>query len=334
LSYLSLMAIAGLILIVVVAILSFALLGLHKVEEGHVGMYYMGGKLLDHFAEPGFHLLFPGLTTVANIQVTLQTDTVTEIPCGTSGGVMIYFDKIEVVNLLDSRKAHNTIKKYGVNYDRTWIFDRIHHEINQFCSSHSLQEVYIGQFDKLDEALASALQKSCDDHDTGITITAIRVTKPRIPESVRKNYEAIETAKTEMLVQQEKEKVAKAEESIALLRATMQAQKEAEVASINAQKFANVQIIHAQMLIKEKEAEKRTREIETEIEILQRKAATDSYYYEITKTAEANKLLYTPEFLRALLYKSLANNTKIYFGEKIPGIYAGLLHDADKLPLP
>jgi hypothetical protein len=45
-------------------------------------------------------------------------------------------------------------------------------------------------------------------------------------------------------------------------------------------------------------------------------------------------MLYTPEFLRALLYKSLANNTKIYFGEKIPGIYAGMVADLDKLPLP
>jgi len=206
--------------------------------------------------------------------------------------------------------------------------------LDQFCSSHTLQEVYIDKFEELDEALAQSLQQSCDKHETGISITAIRVTKPRIPEAVRKNYESIETAKTEMLVQQEKEKVAKAEESVSLLRATMQAQKEAEVASINAQKFANVQIIHAQMIIKEKEAEKRTKEIEIEIEALQRKASTDSHYYEITKSAEANKLLYTPEFLRALLYKSLANNTKIYFGEKIPGIYAGLLHDVDKLSIP
>jgi hypothetical protein len=32
-----------------------------------------------------------------------------------------------------------------VHYDRIWIFDKIHHEINQFCSKHSLQEVYIGR---------------------------------------------------------------------------------------------------------------------------------------------------------------------------------------------
>ena len=30
-----------------------------------------------------------------------------------------------------------------VHYDKVWIFDKIHHEINQFCSKHSLQEVCI-----------------------------------------------------------------------------------------------------------------------------------------------------------------------------------------------
>lgn len=34
-------------------------------------------------------------------QVTLQTDEVKNVPCGTSGGVMIYFDRVEVVNVLD-----------------------------------------------------------------------------------------------------------------------------------------------------------------------------------------------------------------------------------------
>lgn len=32
--------------------------------------------------------------------MTLQTDEVKNVPCGTSGGVMIYFDRIEVVNIL------------------------------------------------------------------------------------------------------------------------------------------------------------------------------------------------------------------------------------------
>jgi hypothetical protein len=38
---------------------------------------------------------------------------------------MIFFDKIEVVNRLKKDLAFETIKNYTVNYDRTWIFDKI-----------------------------------------------------------------------------------------------------------------------------------------------------------------------------------------------------------------
>lgn len=43
------------------------------------------------------------------LQVTLQTDEIKNVPCGTSGGVMIYFDRIEVVNILkaDSGKLYD-----------------------------------------------------------------------------------------------------------------------------------------------------------------------------------------------------------------------------------
>jgi len=38
---------------------------------------------------------------------------------------MIYFDKIEVVNRLRHDRAWETIKNYTINYDKTWIFDKI-----------------------------------------------------------------------------------------------------------------------------------------------------------------------------------------------------------------
>jgi hypothetical protein len=36
---------------------------------------------------------------VYEIDVSMQTDNVENIPCGTSGGVMIYFDRVEVCGL-------------------------------------------------------------------------------------------------------------------------------------------------------------------------------------------------------------------------------------------
>ena len=45
------------------------------------------------------------LTISLPSQTTLQTDEVKNVPCGTSGGVMIYFDRVEVVNILDPSKG-------------------------------------------------------------------------------------------------------------------------------------------------------------------------------------------------------------------------------------
>ena len=66
--------------------------GFHIVEEGHVGIYFRGGALLNSITEPGFNFKLPIITSVENVQVTVQTDKVTNIPCGTSGGVVIHFD--------------------------------------------------------------------------------------------------------------------------------------------------------------------------------------------------------------------------------------------------
>lgn len=55
----------------------------------------------------------------------------------------------QVVNKLHKEYVYETLLNYGVSYDNTWIYDKIHHEINQFCSSHTLQQVYIDVFDQV-----------------------------------------------------------------------------------------------------------------------------------------------------------------------------------------
>jgi len=59
---------------------------------------------------------------------------------------MIYFDQIEVVNILSPAAVYEIVRNYTADYDRALIFNKVHHELNQFCSVHSLQEVYIAKF--------------------------------------------------------------------------------------------------------------------------------------------------------------------------------------------
>jgi len=240
----------------------------HQVPEGHVGAYWRGGALLNIITEPGFHLKLPFITNYEPVQVTLQTDQVRDIPCGTKGGVLITFEKIEVVNRLRKDFVYDTLLNYGVNYDNTWIYDKIHHEINQFCSSHSLQQVYIDIFDQIDERMKDALQADCTRYAPGIEILSVRVTKPKIPESVRRNFEQMEEERTKVLIAIEKQRVA---------------EKEAETKKImaisEAEKNANVSKILMQQKLTEKDSSRREADIENQMYLDRQKSLADADYY-------------------------------------------------------
>ncbi|XP_077933370.1 erlin-1 isoform X2 [Halichoerus grypus] len=184
---------------------------IHKIEEGHLAVYYRGGALLTSPSGPGYHIMLPFITTFRSVQTTLQTDEVKNVPCGTSGGVMIYIDRIEVVNMLAPCAVFDIVRNYTADYDKTLIFNKIHHELNQFCSAHTLQEVYIELFDQIDENLKQALQKDLNVMAPGLTIQAVRVTKPKIPEAIRRNFELMEAEKTKLLIAAQKQKVVEKE---------------------------------------------------------------------------------------------------------------------------
>lgn len=102
------------------------------------------------------------------MKISIQTDVVSNIPCGTSNGTLVYFDKVEVVNKLKKTHVYETVLNYTEDYEKFWITDKLHHEINQFCSKHSLQEIYIDIFDKLDEELILSLNRDLSKWAPGI----------------------------------------------------------------------------------------------------------------------------------------------------------------------
>jgi hypothetical protein len=70
----------GLLSIIGIPLLLLASGGVHRIEEGHIGLYWRGGALMEGYTEPGFHFMLPVITSYANIQITVQTDRVQEIP--------------------------------------------------------------------------------------------------------------------------------------------------------------------------------------------------------------------------------------------------------------
>merc|ERR1719192_1766299 len=226
-------------------------------------------------------MMLPFLTAVRNIQTTLQTDEVKNVPCGTSGGVMIYFDRIEVVNVPQNVAVFDIVKNYTADYDKPLIFDKVHHELNQFCSSHSLQEVYIELFDQIDENLKNALQADLLEMAPGLKVHSVRVTKPKIPETIRKNYELMEAEKTKLLISTQRQKVIEKDAETERKKAVIEAEKEAQVARI-----------HYERKINEKESLQKMEMIDDSIHLAKEKSRTDAEFYRIKRESEANSLLF------------------------------------------
>ncbi|KAI1304199.1 Erlin-2-B [Halotydeus destructor] len=283
---------------------------LHRIDEGYVGVYYRGGALLSETSTPGYHLMVPFITSFRAIQVTLQTDEVKNVPCGTSGGVMIYFDRIEVVNHLQSSSVHDMVRNYTADYDKTLIYNKVHHELNQFCSIHSLQEVYIDLFDQIDENLKIALQKDLNQMAPGLNVQAVRVTKPKIPEAIRRNYELMEAEKTKLMISVQHQKVVEKD-----------SETDRKKAIIEAEKIASVSKIQLEQQISEKESLKKMSLIEDEMFSLREKMRADVEYYKAQKASDANKMLYTPEYVELKRVEAIAHNTKVYFGPDIPKMF-------------
>ncbi|KAK6019230.1 hypothetical protein OSTOST_15141, partial [Ostertagia ostertagi] len=87
----------------------------------------------------------------------------------------------------------------------------------------------------------------------GLFVQAVRVTKPKIPEAIRHNYEQMEAEKTKLLVAVQHQKVVEKEAETDRKKAVIEAEKKAQVAAI----------MHKQT-IAEKETQKKISQLEDE----------------------------------------------------------------------
>ena len=197
------------------------------------------------------------------------------------------------------------VKYYDVNYDQQLIFDKVHHEMNQFCSKHTVKEVHVTKFDQIDEILKKALIDSIKQtkHTEGLEIISVRVTKPILPQRIKEAMEDVIT----------QQKIQKAVE--------IKAETEKKRAVIEAMKTAEIQKIKTDALVLEKENLKQISAIEDATIFAREKSRVDAETYQKREEAAANKEMLTPEYLELKKSEAISKNTKMYFGPNIPTMF-------------
>uniref|UniRef100_A0A7N2LC00 Band 7 domain-containing protein n=1 Tax=Quercus lobata TaxID=97700 RepID=A0A7N2LC00_QUELO len=80
--------------------------------------------------------------------------------------------------------------------------------------------------------MKDALQGDCTRYAPGIEIMSVRVTKPIIPESIRRNFEQMAEERTKVVIAIERLKVVEKEVEINIKKAISEAEKSANVSKI------------------------------------------------------------------------------------------------------
>lgn len=117
----------------------------------------------------------------------------------------------------------------------------------------------------------------------------------------------METEKTKLLISTERQKVLEREAETSKKQAIIKAQADAEISKIVKEKE-----------ILEQESKMKIADIQNQMNFNAAKSQADSEFYKQTKEIDANEKRLTENYLKYVWLQSLANNTKIYFGESIP----------------
>jgi regulator of protease activity HflC (stomatin/prohibitin superfamily) len=168
------------------------------VPTGFVGVQYIWKRLDTEtgLLQPGFHFYNPITTSIQLIETRPQTDVVTGISCGTSDGVPIKIDKVEIGNQLAEDKVLDTIAKYGPDYDKYLVHNFVLHKITERCSQTSAHKFVIEEFNLIDNNLQNDIQAENDVLNTGVSVRFVRLTKPKFPPEMDKHYMDLANEKT------------------------------------------------------------------------------------------------------------------------------------------
>lgn len=81
--------------------------------------------------------------------------------------------------------------------------------------------------------ILKALQDDLNLMAPGLKIHAVRVTKPKIPEAIRKNYEIMESEKTQLLISIEHQRVVEKDAETERKKAVIEAEKVSRAYSVS-----------------------------------------------------------------------------------------------------
>jgi len=307
---------AVLVVVLIGIVISIAAIidGYHEIQEGYVGIYYKFGALQESITEPGVHMMQPFVSTYKTVLIRPEELTLRPVQAITKDGIEISFDGISVLSRTSKAKVVGLVRKFGSDFKKVLIEDRIQEDLRIFCANKTIDEVYNEQFLEIVQAVRDEVDAKIQDlGEGGVQILNLVIAKPDIPKDIAQNYKQVKVQWTEQLVAKQQKVTEEIKKETELLKAVADAKRQKEVLEIKIQE----QII-------ETEGKQKISEINNKIVRDKQNNLADIAKYAKDKEAAGNTALYSPEYVKLQVAQSLTNNTKFFFSGQ-DSVLGGLL---------
>lgn len=296
---------------------------------GKVICWHFNRQILSCTNEPGIHFYNPLVTQPQLVDVVLQTDTFGPIHCISKDRQVVKIPMITVSNRLPENKVMYVLKNFEKFYDRVpkmyddkLIKEPVENWIAEQCTMYTGDELQSTQYINLNERLREYLINFQVNFDSGLEFPPLGVIikQPRLHHDVEKKRQEVSQHKAEMLEKKAAHEVIITEENNLRAQRLAKAETKREEDKINAKKEIELAKSEAEKNKINEEALAEAAKIRAESEADTIRRLADAHKYASMQTAEANKLLYGGEegYIKYLEFAAISNNTKIYFGDKIP----------------
>lgn len=276
---------------------------LHRVHEGHVGVYYKYGALMKEMSGPGVHWMQPFVTSIVQIKVTPETKVLNPMVCTTRDGVRNVFRDVQVITSVEEDHVWSLVKRFSADLKTILVYDRVRESIQRFCANNSIDEVYNTRFldivDYVNISLASSLERLAPK---GLVLWNFFLPKPDVPPAISANYRQVKVEWTLQLVAKQKQITEKIKKETETIKAVL-----------DAERAKTVKAILTEQRILEETGEANMTRIKNQVFEETERMKADVSSYVIASEAESNQKLLTDNYVKLNLAKSLGNNTKMYF---------------------
>jgi len=297
---------SGVLAFIAIVFVILLVSSIHTIDEGSVGIYYRQGALQESYSLPGVRFKAPFISELKEITIRPTTETMEDIKTVTRDGIEIVFHDIQIISNVEVSQLIDLVRKFGSEFRRVLIYDRVSEDLRLFCANHTIDEVYNSLFLDIVANVKLNVEESIKRlglrGETGIHILNLVIPKPDIPHDIAVNYKQVKVQWTEQLVAIQQQKTEQIKKETQSIKAILDAEREKDVLEIELQK---------ELLKKQKEKERN--DLDIEIVKDREENIADIAAYKKEKQSEANKKLYSPEYIKLEMAKSLANNTKFYF---------------------